>query len=415
MFACNYELYKDKQLKYKMYKARVPIEFPLIINAAKIMHGLIAVLFFVVLIDPTGSLFHAKEIVFGITFLYAIVYMLLYDKKVSIYSVIIPLAMVALPFLGIILANAFGSYDNPEFALGQIKALMFSFLLPAFCLVEGEILKKIVARIGLCIACIIFACYLVGLIDPASFAKLYVFMVEEKDLAIISVRQFLGLPIVAIFYRTAPVILFAMSYYLYNEKKGYKLFATISFLGLLFTGSRTPMLAALSLFLLYLADRVKNTRIKVILFVLMSSALIVLVLLLLGETTEESNMVKFGNVLSYFEALSNTPDLIFGEGLGSTFYAMGRSEWVTHSELTYLDLIRIYGLPVALIFISIVFYPVLYAFTKKMELTYNRYFVAYTLYMVVAGTNPLLLSSTGMCVFCLGWALVLKLENKKMK
>ena len=113
-----------------------------------------------------------------------------------------------------------------------------------------------------------------------------------------------------------------MSYYLYNEKKGYKLFATISFLGLLFTGSRTPMLAALSLFLLYLADRVKNTRIKVILFVLMSSALIVLVLLLLGETTEESNMVKFGNVLSYFEALSNTPDLIFGEGLGSTFYVI---------------------------------------------------------------------------------------------
>ena len=111
-----------------MYKERMPIEFPLTINAAKIMHGLIAVLFFVVLIDPTGSLFHAKEIVFGITFLYAIVYMLLYDKRVSIYSVIIPLAMVALPFLGIILANAFGSYDNPEFALGQIKALLFSFL-----------------------------------------------------------------------------------------------------------------------------------------------------------------------------------------------------------------------------------------------------------------------------------------------
>lgn len=391
-----------------MQSERTPIEFSFKFNAAKIMLSLIALLLFVVLIDPTGSLFHAKEILFGITFLYSVVYMFLYEKKVNIYSVAIPLAMVALPFLGIILANTFGSYDNPEFAMGQIKALMFSFLLPAFCLIEGDLLKKIVARIGLCIACIIFACYLVGLIDPASFAKLYVFMVEEKDLAIISVRQFLGFPIVAIFYRTAPVILFAMCYYLYGNKKGYKIFAAISFFGLLFTGSRTPMLAALSLFLLYLSDRVKNIRLKMILFVLMLTALLVLVLLLLGDTNEESNMVKFGNVQSYYQALSNTPDLLFGEGLGSTFYAMGRSEWVTHSELTYLDLIRIYGLPIAILFMLIVFYPVLHSFTQKSDLSDKRYFIAYALYMVVAGTNPLLLSSTGMCVFCLGWALTLK-------
>ena len=90
--------------------------------------------------------------------------------------------------------------------------------------------------------------------------------------------------------------------------------------------------------------------------------------------------------------------LIFGEGPGATFDSLGvRGRFAVQSELTYLDLIRWFGIPFTVIIMLVYLYPVRLIYSKRRNLEYSSVLIlAYLLYLVIAGTNPLLISSTGM-------------------
>ena len=82
----------------------------------------------------------------------------------------------------------------------------------------------------------------------------------------------------------------------------------------------------------------------------------------------------------------------------------------TVTEWTYLELLRYFG--IFSLVIIYVFYRPLFQFWKHFndDVAY-AVFWGYLAYLLIAGTNPLLLSSTGMLVLLIAYSYVEKLEQ----
>lgn len=104
---------------------------------------------------------------------------------------------------------------------------------------------------------------------------------------------------------------------------------------------------------------------------------------------------------------------IFGQGVGSWIYSIGFKESVTQTEWTYIELLRTCGLYSLLTF-ALLFYPI-----KKMKDILQKnvtlgVLLAYVMFILIAGTNPLLISSTGMVVLLMVYSYLAKTEREQM-
>jgi hypothetical protein len=124
----------------------------------------------------------------------------------------------------------------------------------------------------------------------------------------------------------------------------------------------------------------------------------------LGSGNKESNDIKYAHLLSYSDIFMDRPALLLtGEGLGSEFKSKAAQYYVTgsrqyESELAYMELVRELGLPMAMVVVGAFVLP-LYIIKRRGLLPARRNLVvAYLAYLVIASTNPLLTSSTGMIV-----------------
>ena len=103
-------------------------------------------------------------------------------------------------------------------------------------------------------------------------------------------------------------------------------------------------------------------------------------------------------------------EFLFGSGIGSGFYSSGRDQIVYTTELTYLEIIRLYGIVVVSSMIIILIYPL----KKLMNTGKNEWlFISYLAYLFVGGTNPLIIGSTGALVIILTYRLSIEDIIKK--
>jgi Zn-dependent protease len=178
-------------------------------------------------------------------------------------------------------------------------------------------------------------------------------------------------------------------------------------------GSRTPMLVQLLILLVYLYD--KNiigkflTRFSALAFLGM---LVMLTYMLATQKNEKSNEVKYENFESYVEDIGDKGHPIWGAGLGSDFFAKGRNMRLTYTELSYMDILRMYGLPVGLCFIFLFFAPFfwLWKYYPRSQFL-KRYGLGYVLFLILSGTNPLLLGSIGLTALSMFMAIVNKISQ----
>jgi hypothetical protein len=116
-----------------------------------------------------------------------------------------------------------------------------------------------------------------------------------------------------------------------------------------------------------------------------------------ADTQEHGNAIKLGHFRSYEHEFSEKPSvLLWGEGAGSAFYSEGIQNWSTGTELTYLELVRVFGLPMTVVFGAGLLW-IAYALLFNAALSGA---LAYLAYLAIAASDPLLLSSTGMIVMC---------------
>ncbi len=109
-----------------------------------------------------------------------------------------------------------------------------------------------------------------------------------------------------------------------------------------------------------------------------------------------SDEVRNGILVSIFRVWEENPIKFFlGSGFSQTFYNLGRDEEAYNVELSFWNLLRQLGLPLFIAMMVNYLYPAMRLLKQQKN---TLIVLGYVCYLIIAYTNPLLYSSTGMTV-----------------
>ncbi len=375
----------------------------LLINSDKILSTVLSILVFVLIVDPTNTIFSLKNVVF----LFLVILSALHFKRIKTYALIILLTV----YLIIVISFIFGNFALYKFNFGySINVIKgFSPLVLLFWIDKYRIINKMIFP-SLVICSVVIFTFLAFQYNSALADVLYTFYMSHDATMMIGRRSFLGVKIIAFFYKTLPVLIIPFSLYSYRffctdgPKRKNFIIMLIILLTLFLGGTRASMLAGTLIFAIYFTLWLSKSNFgKLLIIPIFTAAIIgfsILFLSLILEKNEGSNKVKFADLNSYSDLIFKHPSiLVVGQGPGSTFYSQGRKIMVPLTEWSYLEILRMFGVFGAIVIISLFFFPLLLIYRKRGKLKYwIPMFIGYLIYLIVGGTNPLLLGSTGMLV-----------------
>lgn len=220
--------------------------------------------------------------------------------------------------------------------------------------------------------------------------------------------EYLGVTFPMFYWGSLPsftIVLGVVMYKLFLDfKLKYILYSIIVSITFFISGSRVPMLipfACLYFISYYYIRRNKNVLIKYLFYflpIILGIALIFIIYLLASDVTQSSNAAKYGHYYSYGILFSNHPEYLFlGQGIGSSFYTMGFGKMTDITELTYFEILRVYGL-LSIPLMLVILFPIFKLWKyRKYGMIYTIIW-SYIIFLVSAGTNPKLLNTAGMIV-----------------
>jgi hypothetical protein len=291
-------------------------------------------------------------------------------------------------------------------AIGRAKSYLFFALLVV--IIDEKIDLEEFAPLTGVVAVIMEVVFVVYLFSPHTFAELYQYTIE-KDNMFISTRRDVGFGM--FYYKTSATIVFVLALCFQRVEDGRHrmqnlLLACGCSFALLLSGARANLMGG---FLICMCYCFRWLRRKVGYLAAYSVVTVVVVVSLSyvvnswssGSGNKESNDIKYAHLISYSNIFMDRPSLLLmGEGLGSAFRtkAAPNDSHVYDAELAYIEIVRELGLPMALVVIGAFIMP-LYLIKKRGLLAARRNMVvAYTAYLLMAWSNPLLISSTGIMV-----------------
>ncbi len=113
---------------------------------------------------------------------------------------------------------------------------------------------------------------------------------------------------------------------------------------------------------------------------------------------EYSNSIKLALLEDYKHIFSDPVNLILGQGLGAYHYWEAKGKAFFISELTYLEMIRNFGLLGALVMLGMLLVPIWYAFVMQKSLSQKALALGYGVYLIMCFSNPNLFSSMGILI-----------------
>lgn len=377
---------------------------------------LFSFLIFLFAADPTNSLFHLKDVVF-VLFMGYNVACFRPDYNKFLYFIIGCLGIT----MGWLFAVIRGIPIDGDFCFILYKSLAPLLLLPWIHRYDVLRLSRWPVFItGL----LIISLFWIIVFIPQTETGIYLFMRGSNDTIMMSWRTFLGIRVFCMYHKSTVsfLLVFAYAFYQAIHKDKRTIASVLVALVLIHTfaisGTRSTMLLPFLLmgmivFKFYHDKRYYNY----VLYPVLGFAFIAFFLLLyklLAETTEPSNMVKYAHLASYGELFEDNPlYLLWGEGPGTRFYSSGFHKMSLQTEWTYVELIRYMG-----VFCVSVLFLFLYPLVRIWKLRHKDdscYVIAFAffIYMIIAGTNPLLLSSTGMLTLLTVYSFLERMEAHK--
>lgn len=361
---------------------------------------------FSIVVDPNNTILHIKDLSFVLFCITSFPY--LNFKKALIFIYFLLIYFVSFCFQELF----FSEQVDYSFAFSTLKTFFFLWLLFFgsknsrylffnYFYYSVLLLSFIISVLFLCCKYYLPFENALFLLATKGFLKSTVYMCR---------RTFFGIEVFQLFYRTSPLGIFTLSFSLckyYETRKNKYLLHSIFFsLFLLASGTRANVFSLLLIFFLYIMIYAFYHNKKII-FILLSIFVIIFFLFatykLLAEHEEESLTIKTLHMKSYLALFFQNPMkyLLIGEGPGSLFYTLGTNSLQPLTELTYLDLIRNYGLIQTGGIILIHLYSVFLVKTKIKGSIGATLSFGYVAFLFICGTNPFLLSSTGLIVLVL--------------
>jgi hypothetical protein len=353
------------------------------------------------MIDPPNTLLGLKNIAFGVLlliclFAYKTVWKPAWGIIIIVYAII---------SISIVL----GYLQGFEFDIQMVKSIYKTYVLLFLLLWINKLslLEKMVFPALVIAFTIIIVHYLITFY-PSIERTTYLLFQEKYSLMRISKRTFIGIDVLGIYYTSVALLIVPLALYLHKilfkkEKKiKYYCLSIIFLIALLFAGTRACMFSAVLLTLLMIIIRIYKYRTgKLIALMMICMAMICsynVIHRILNEKKERSLQVRSGHISSYKKLVAEHPlILILGEGAGSKFYSEGFKEETAQVEWSYAELVRWFGLFGAGIFVFIYLIPLYVLYQKQKILPYSLPMrMGYSFYLLIAGTNPLLLGSNGL-------------------
>lgn len=371
-------------------------------------------------LDPTGFHSRLKDLLFVVLVIYGAIYCLKRRVYLAPLNRITFITILLIPLWGAFVAYITGELKDSAYATSQVRSMLYICIFLFMVTMRLNVLLKAVWINGIIMAVFTLIMFFLSQLGGIFLAVIYDYCNTSGNFTMAYNRNFLGYSVNGLYLTAGSLIIFSFIYNLYQYKGRFKiLFSIILFLSLMVAGSRTPMLVQLAILFIYLYD--KNiigkflTRLSALVFL---GLLVMLTYMLATQKNEKSNEVKFENFESYIEDLGDKGHVIWGAGLGSVFWAKGRNLRLSYTELSYMDILRMYGLPVGLCFIFLFFAPCfwLWKYFHRSQFL-KRYCLGYVLFLVLSGTNPLLLGSIGLTALSLFMTIVnktSKMERQKL-
>ena len=375
------------------------------------------------LIDPMDQMFHLKSTLFitvlAIWFLRAC---LGYTKRcrLSLWGILIALALI-IPLAATLIGLLSGR--NPESGPMFSTAEMFLMAFLVLVLTSEEInLVSILNRECIVVALITLGISITAAFSPLLYAAIYEFT-DSKQVAYLSAEaDSIGLGLGSFYYKTCATLILPLGYYTarFYSQRSHRvrnlLLALVYSSALVLSGARANVLAAAAVVGVF---SIKKIRDVLGWEVAIPVSLIVLVLatasLLPGffKPTEYSNAIKLGHWSSYITEFDQHPYyMLWGEGTNTEFYSAGFEKNTIITELTYVEFVRNFGIPVTFLFLVTLSWPLvplLGARARASGLSYVA--ISYGAYLLMSASNPLLLNTTGMLVVTSVWGTVLTLQE----
>lgn len=362
-------------------------------------------LLFAIILDPTNTIFGIKDIAFAI-------FVISNLPNINFKNIFFFLIFMFVFFVSL----SFGLLSNQMIdlnaSIGILKSFVFLFYI-FFIPAKHLNFFKYFYHICLLMAIVEILIYLIMCFVPAFSSSLYSYMVNHDNTAMINLnRNFYGITIASVFYKTSPMLVitecFALTIFFKKGEKKYLLHALLSISGLLCSGTRANMLSCvlvgLIIFLSYNFYVKKRMLSSIFIFSIVGFCTIFLIIFLL-TTSESSTDIKTEHLKSFFVLFFENP-LIYGtigSGAGTIMYTSGFNQHTTVTELSYLELIKNFGLIGTVFILILLFIPFIYLFknNKYKILDKISFSIGYLAYLFIAGTNPLLIGSTGFTVIAI--------------
>jgi hypothetical protein len=193
--------------------------------------------------------------------------------------------------------------------------------------------------------------------------KITTFLLAE-NIARVSFREYSGIvfPYIYLYTSTFLIVPLSILYYEINRLNNYKLgFYGLLVICLFLSGTRSHMLIAIIYaFLIYKKLFPKTSIIIFTAIILLNSQLIYEIIKEMFSFNEKNNNYKLNMIANYYDIFEDWKTLIFGQGYQAVNWSRSLQEMVsvetgaTKTEITLLELLRVYGLPLSFLLITII-------------------------------------------------------------
>jgi hypothetical protein len=139
------------------------------------------------------------------------------------------------------------------------------------------------------------------------------------------------------------------------------------------------------------------------------------------STNDNSNSVKISYLEGYTEIYNE--NIFTGQGFNAISHSSRFREMFSYSalqrgafklELTYLELLRVYGLIFGFIYLLLLYYMVALVLIRKKNIEFNWFSISFVFYMISSSLNPYLFASIGSIVFVFYFAIMFQNYNNKI-
>lgn len=366
----------------------------------------IAVLWIAAVFDPVGG-FSVRYFAIFLGLIGLCVVFLLGRVKANYFrDSFVGLYVFFMPAYGLLLYIFYGGYagefiDTSYIAAAVLLCFCYLYVDQDVCIYS---LRWMVVSLRLLsiLICSIYALTAFG------FDTDWISIFTERDAARVSFREYGGLTFPYIYFYSSPMLIYLIGYDLERFRRSFGVcrffLLVLSVFSLGLSGTRSHMLLAAALPVLFYVSHCDVRRVVSLslILIVVAAAVSVIDMSFLGlffDPSETSNSMKIG-MLNVYGDIFNWPGFfLFGQGYNAHSWSSDLRSIIStelgasKTELTFLELIRVYGLVVG--GLGIFFLGFIVLNIAKLGVNFRWVAISFFVYLVNAFTNPYLFSTNG--------------------